>query len=50
MRVQSLCREDPLEKEMATPLQYSCLENPVDKAAWRVTVLGVAEANTTEVT
>ena len=23
-------QEDPLEKEMATPLQYSCLENPMD--------------------
>ena len=22
------------------PLQYSCLENPMDKGAWRVTVLG----------
>ena len=27
MRVQSLGWENPLEKEMATPLQYSCLEN-----------------------
>ena len=26
-RVQSLGWEDPLEKEMANPLQYSCLEN-----------------------
>ena len=23
-----------LEKEMATPLQYSCLENPMDGGAW----------------
>ena len=29
-RVQSLGQEDPLEKEMATPLQYSCLVNPVN--------------------
>ena len=29
--IQSLGWEDPLEKGMAThPLQYSCLENPVD--------------------
>ena len=26
-RVRSLGWEDPLEKEMANPLQYSCLEN-----------------------
>ena len=33
--VQSLGWEDPLEKEMAThPLQYSCLENPMDGEAW----------------
>ena len=35
--VQSLDPEDLLEKEMATPLQYSCLENPMD----RVTVMGL---------
>ena len=29
-RVRSLGQEDPLEKEMATKLQYSCLENPID--------------------
>ena len=28
-RVPSLGREDPLEKEMAIPLKYSCLENPL---------------------
>ena len=27
----------PLEKEMATHLQYSYLENPVDRAAWWAT-------------
>ena len=31
----SLGQEDPLEKGMATPFQYSCLENPIDKEAWR---------------
>ena len=25
-----------------TPLQYSCLENPMDRGAWRATVHGVA--------
>ena len=26
------------------PLQYSCLENSVDKGAWRATVHGVAKS------
>ena len=30
------------------PLQYSCLENPTDGGAWRVTVPGFAESDTTE--
>ena len=25
------------------PLQYSCLENPIDRGAWWATVLGVAK-------
>ena len=28
------------------PLQYSCLENPMDRGAWRATVHGVAESQT----
>ena len=28
------------------PLQYSCLENPVDRGAWRATVCGVANSRT----
>ena len=39
--VQSLGWEDPPEKEMAYPLQYSCLENPMDRGALRTTVHGV---------
>ena len=31
-------------------LQYSCLENPMDRGAWRGAVLGVAKSDTTEVT
>ena len=31
-----------------SPLQHSCLENPVDRGAWRVTVHGVTESDTTE--
>ena len=26
-----------------TPLQYSCLENPMDRGAWKATVHGVAQ-------
>ena len=29
--IQSLGWEDPLEKGMATPVQYSCLENSTEK-------------------
>ena len=29
------------------PLQYSCLGNPMDRGAWRVTVQGHKESDTT---
>ena len=32
------------------PLQYSCLENPVDRGAWQATVYSVAESDMTEAT
>ena len=44
--VQSLGWEDPLEKGMANPLQYSYLDNSMDRGAWRATVQGIT--NTTE--
>ena len=28
------------------PLQYSCLENPIDRGAWQVTVHGVTKSQT----
>ena len=44
--VQPLGQEDPLEKGMPTPLQYSCLENSIYREAWRATVHGVAKSRT----
>ena len=32
------------------PLQYSCLENPIDRETWWATVHRVAESDTTEAT
>ena len=37
-----------LEEEHSNPLQYSCLENPVDRGAWEASVHMVAESNMTE--
>ena len=48
-QVQSLVQEDPLEEGMGNPLQYSCLENPMERGAWKATVLEVAkESDMTE--
>ena len=44
-RVQSLGWEDPGEGS-GNPLQYSCLENPIDRGAWQTTVHGVAKSQT----
>ena len=33
----------PVE-ENGSPLQYSCLENPMTRGAWQATVYGVAES------
>ena len=30
--------------EHGNPLQYSCLENPMDRGAWQATVHGVAQS------
>ena len=41
--------EDPLEKEMATH-SISCLENLMDRGAWRATVQCCTEVDITEAT
>ena len=41
-RFRSLGWDDILEN----PLQYSCLENPMDRGAWQATVHGVAKSRT----
>ena len=49
IRVRTLDREDPLEKEMASHsicLENSCLENPMDRGAWRTMVHRVAKSQT----
>ena len=46
----SLGQEDPLEGEHGNPLQYSCLENPMGREAWRATVNRVTESDMTEET
>ena len=33
----------PGEKKNGTPLQYSCLENPMERGPWRVIVHGVTK-------
>ena len=36
--------------DLGNPLQYSCLENPMNRGAWWAMVHGVTELDTTEVT
>ena len=43
IQVQSLDQEDPLEKGMATH-SNSCLENSMDRGAWRATVHRVTKS------
>ena len=44
--VQSLGWEDPHGGGNGNPLQYSCLENPIDRGAWWATVHGVTKSQT----
>ena len=42
--VQSLAREDPPGGGHGNPLQYSCLENSMDRGAWKVVVYRGAQS------
>ena len=44
--VQSLGQEDSPGEGNGNPLQYSCLENPMDGGAWWATVHGVTKSRT----
>ena len=41
---------DVRDADSINPLQHYCLENPMDRGAWGVTVHGVTESDTTEAT
>ena len=44
--VRSLGWEDSRGVRSGNALQHSCLENPMDREAWRATVQGVTESQT----
>ena len=46
MQVQSLGHEDSPGGGHGNPLKYSCLENPMDRGAWRATVHGDEKSQT----
>ena len=46
MQVPSLGQEDTLEGGHGNPLQYTRLENPMDRGAWWATVHGVTKSRT----
>ena len=46
MWVQSLGQEDAPGGGHGNPLQYSCLESPMDRGAWRASVHRVAQSQT----
>ena len=46
-QVPSLGQEDSPGEGNGNPLQYSCLENSMDRGAWWATVHGVTESDMT---
>ena len=45
-QIQSLGWKYPLGEGHGNPLQYSCLENPMDRGAWWLTVHGATKSRT----
>ena len=45
-QIQSLGRDDSPGEGHGNPLQYSCLENPMDRGAWQATIHGVTKSRT----
>ena len=45
-QVWSLGWEDFFGEGNGSPLQYSCLENPVDRGAWQAIIYGVTKSQT----
>ena len=45
-RVRFLGWEDPLDEGNGNPLQYSCLEKPMNRGAWWATIYEVAKSET----
>ena len=43
-QVRCLCREDPPGEGNGKPPQYSCLENSMDRRAWRAGVHGATKS------
>ena len=41
LQIQSPDQEDNLEEDMATRLQYSCLENPINRGGWQPQSIGL---------
>ena len=49
-RVRTLGWEDSLDEGIGNSLQYSCLENPMDRGAWWAKVHGVTKSQTRQMT
>ena len=43
---ESACNAGEPREENGNPLEYSCVENPMDRGAWQVTVHGVTKSQT----